>query len=78
MSIRKAFSAVAVAGLMAGGALIAAPSAQASTWTYIGIYPTAASCHAAGQAYVNNHQAIVYFCDTTTETGPARLSAILY
>ncbi|MFB7377549.1 hypothetical protein ACFC26_30315 [Kitasatospora purpeofusca] len=78
MSIRKAFSAVAVAGLMAGGALIAAPSAQASTWTYIGIYPTAAACHAAGQSYVNNHQAIVYFCDTTTETGPARLSAVLY
>ncbi len=78
MSIRKAFSAVAVAGLMAGGALIAAPSAQASTWTYIGIYPTVAACHAAGQAYVNNHQAIVYFCDTTTETGPARLSAVLY
>ncbi|MFF7588778.1 hypothetical protein ACFZCK_14955 [Kitasatospora purpeofusca] len=78
MSLRKAFSSIAVAGIMAGSALIAAPSAQASTWTYIGVYPTAAACHAAGQAYVNNHQAIVYFCDTTTETGPARLSAVLY
>ncbi|WP_031069580.1 hypothetical protein [Streptomyces sp. NRRL WC-3742] len=78
MSLRKAFSAVAVAGLVAGGTLIAAPTAQASTFTYIGIYPTAAACQAAGQAYVNSHQAIAYFCDTTTETGLARLSAILY
>ncbi|MFJ9774305.1 hypothetical protein ACIRVF_24200 [Kitasatospora sp. NPDC101157] len=77
MSLRKAFSAVAVAGLVAGGALIAAPGAQAATYTYIGIYPTAAACHAAGQAYVNSQQAIVYFCDTTTETGPARLSVVL-
>ncbi|MFJ4091143.1 hypothetical protein ACIPYS_06125 [Kitasatospora sp. NPDC089913] len=77
MSLRKAFSSVAVAGIMAGGALIAAPSAQAATYTYIGIYPTAASCHAAGQAYVSSHRAIVYFCDTTTETGPARLSVVL-
>ncbi|MFJ8042344.1 hypothetical protein ACIRBX_17820 [Kitasatospora sp. NPDC096147] len=78
MSLRKAFSAVGVAAALATGALIAAPAAQAATWTYIGIYPTAASCHAAGQKLVNNHQAVNYFCDTTTETGPARLSAILY
>lgn len=77
MSLRKAFSAVTVAGLVAGGALVAAPGAQASTYTYIGVYPTAAACHTAGQAYVNSQQAIVYFCDTTTETGPARLSVVL-
>ncbi|MFI1522201.1 hypothetical protein [Kitasatospora cineracea] len=77
MSIRKAFSAVAVAGIVAGGALAAAPGAQAATYTYVGVYPTAAACNTAGQAYVNSQQAVTYFCDTTTPTGPARLSVVL-
>ncbi|MGW4805156.1 hypothetical protein [Kitasatospora sp. NPDC004272] len=77
MSLRKMFSAVAVAGVVAGSALIAAPGAQAATYTYIGVYPTAAACNAAGQAYVASQQAVVYFCDTTTPTGPARLSVVL-
>ncbi|MFE4976456.1 hypothetical protein ACFRAR_30685 [Kitasatospora sp. NPDC056651] len=77
MSFRKAFSAVAVAAVVSGGALAVAPGAQAATFTYVGVYPTAAACDAAGRAYVSSQQAVVYFCDTTTETGPARLSVVL-
>ncbi|MGW4645805.1 hypothetical protein [Kitasatospora sp. NPDC004289] len=79
MSLRKALSTVAVAGILTTGtALLTAPAAQAFSYTYVGVYPTAASCHAAGQAYVDSHRAVNYFCDTTTPTGPARLSVVLY
>ncbi|MFF8774755.1 hypothetical protein [Kitasatospora sp. NPDC015120] len=68
MALRKAVSTMALAGLLAAGGLMAAPAAQASTtrttgYVYVGMYPSGAACHAAGQAYVARGAAVSYFCD---------------
>ncbi len=76
MALRKALSTVALAGFLVGGALVAAPAAQASGYTYVGMYPSAAACESAGQAYVTSGQAVTYFCDTAPNT--ARLSVLFY
>ncbi|WP_405016484.1 hypothetical protein OHV05_04720 [Kitasatospora sp. NBC_00070] len=75
MALRKMASTVALAGALAAGALIAAPAAQAFSYTYIGMFPDAASCQAAGQGYVNRGEAVNYFCDVAP--GAARLSVVL-
>ncbi|WP_329493414.1 hypothetical protein [Kitasatospora herbaricolor] len=76
MAIRKAVSTLALAGFLAGGALLTAPAAQASGLTYVGMYPSAAACESAGKAYVTSGQAVTYFCDTAPNT--ARLSVWFY
>ncbi|MER6394914.1 hypothetical protein ABT263_02470 [Kitasatospora sp. NPDC001603] len=76
MAIRRVVSSVALAGVLAGGALLAAPAAQATGFTYIGMYPSAAACEIAGKAYVSSGQAVTYFCDAAPNT--ARLSVWFY
>ncbi|MFH8796933.1 hypothetical protein [Streptomyces sp. NPDC017941] len=70
--MRKTISALSLTGLLAAAALLLAPSAQAAGFTYVGMYPSAAACDAAGKAYVAQGQAVSYFCDVTPTT--ARLS----
>ncbi|MFF2073825.1 hypothetical protein ACFVXG_03620 [Kitasatospora sp. NPDC058162] len=70
--MRKAISTLSLAGLLTAGALLAAPSAQATGYVYIGMYPSGAACDAAGKAYVARGEAITYFCDVAPNT--ARLS----
>ncbi|GAB1333041.1 hypothetical protein ACE1SV_73800 [Streptomyces sennicomposti] len=53
-------------------ALLVAPSAQAAGYVYVGMYPSAAACDAAGRDYVARGQAVSYFCDVAPTT--ARLS----
>ncbi|GAA1217765.1 hypothetical protein GCM10009665_04570 [Kitasatospora nipponensis] len=76
MALRTAVSTMALAAMVVVGGLIAAPAAQASGLTYIGMYPNAAACNAAGQAYVDSGQAVIYFCDVAPQT--ARLSVRFY
>ncbi|MET9932101.1 MULTISPECIES: hypothetical protein [unclassified Streptomyces] len=66
--MRKAISTLGLTGLLAAATLLLAPSAQAAGYVYVGMYPSAASCDAAGKAYVNNGQAVSYFCDATPTT----------
>nr|BFD86797.1 hypothetical protein StreXyl84_61980 [Streptomyces sp. Xyl84] len=70
--MRKAISTLGLTGLLAAAALLLAPSAQAAGYVYVGMYPSAAACDAAGKAYVAGGQAVSYFCDATPTT--ARLS----
>ncbi|MGC5344194.1 hypothetical protein ACPXCE_10370 [Streptomyces sp. DT24] len=70
--MRKVLSTLSLTGLLAAGALLLAPSAQAAGYTYVGMYPSAAACDAAGKDYVARGQAVNYFCDATPTT--ARLS----
>ncbi|MFI0242054.1 hypothetical protein [Streptomyces sp. NPDC016845] len=70
--MRTTISTLSLAGLLAAAALLLAPSAQATGYTYVGMYPSAAACDAAGKDYVARGQAVSYFCDVTPTT--ARLS----
>ncbi|MFB7911041.1 hypothetical protein [Kitasatospora sp. NPDC056076] len=72
--MRKAISTLSLTGLLAVGALLAAPSAQAASFVYIGMYPSGAACDAAGKDYVARGEAITYFCDVAPTT--ARLSIV--
>ncbi|MFJ5231056.1 hypothetical protein ACIQBJ_14315 [Kitasatospora sp. NPDC088391] len=72
--MRKAISALGLTGLLTAAALLAAPSAQAFGYVYVGMYPSGAACEAAGQGYVNRGQAVAYFCDVAPNT--ARLSIV--
>ncbi|WP_158835473.1 hypothetical protein [Streptomyces sp. NRRL S-350] len=73
MTLRRAVSTTALAGLLALGSLLAAQGAQASTtkttgFTYVGMYPSGAACEAAGQAYVTRGEAVDYRCETAPST----------
>ncbi|MFF4174283.1 hypothetical protein [Streptomyces sp. NPDC001744] len=66
--MRKVISALSLTGPAAAAALLLAPSAQAAGYVYVGMYPSAAACDAAGQGYVARGQAVGYFCDATPTT----------
>ncbi|BAJ26206.1 MULTISPECIES: hypothetical protein [Kitasatospora] len=70
--MRKAISALGLTGLLTAAALLAAPTAQASGFVYVGMYPSGAACEAAGKAYVARGETVNYFCDVAPNT--ARLS----
>ncbi|MFF8594285.1 hypothetical protein ACF061_23090 [Streptomyces sp. NPDC015220] len=70
--MRKAISTLSLTGVLAAAALLLAPSAQAAGLVYVGMYPSAAACDAAGKEYVARGQAVSYFCDVAPTT--ARLS----
>ncbi|MEU9559938.1 hypothetical protein [Streptomyces fumanus] len=63
--MRKAISTLSLTGLLAAAALLLAPSAQAAGLVYVGMYPTAAACDAAGKDYVARGLTAGYFCDVT-------------
>ncbi|PRH77886.1 hypothetical protein C6N75_17850 [Streptomyces solincola] len=63
--MRKAISTLSLTGVLAAAALLLAPSAQAAGLVYVGMYPTAAACDAAGKDYVARGLAVSYFCDVT-------------